>query len=170
MGGNTLREAKGKETPFPTTVSLVHSMDALKALTNKKMLTFTTKVRLASHSSPGLLLRIKWDSARMSINTERLMFDTLIHQSLIQPLKGIRTKGMDLAGISMMYYWFEKERSRSSVYCVIQVLQNSAMHVHAYPQTTLLKLLPLLLITLLFCFAFPLTVSLLLCLLWVSSH
>ena len=65
----------------------------------------------------------------MSINTERLMFDTLTPQSLIQPLKGIRTKGMDLAGISIIYYWLKKERSRSIVYCIIQFLQNSAVHV-----------------------------------------
>ena len=65
----------------------------------------------------------------MSINTKRLMFDTLTPQSLIQPLKGIRTKGMDLAGISIIYYWLKKERSRSILYCIIQFLQNSAVHV-----------------------------------------
>ena len=58
------------------------------------------------------------------------------------------------------------------MYCVIQFLQNSAMNVYVYPETTPLEShtrpLPLLLVTLLFCFTFP--VSLLLYSLWVSSH
>lgn len=145
----------------------------------KKMQTSTTKVPLVSHPSPWTSVRIKWDNARISINTEWLIFDTLTLQSLIQSFKEIRTKWMDLAGISTMYYRLEKERSRSSVHSLIPFLQNSAMHVYVYSQTTLFRIphqaFPLLptptqVIILLFCFIFPHTIYLLLCLLLISSH